>query len=237
MSYKEFIDNILNTRGRFACSDEYKERHHIVPKCMGGTNDEDNLIDLYAKEHFEAHRLLALENPENDSLIYAWWMMAHMKTNKQVRYEVTAEEYEKSRRAYADLCSKRYSGKGNPRYGQHCSEETRKKIGEAAKGRIVSEETRRKMSESHKGISTWNKGVKGLKHSEETKKKIGEAHKGRIYSKETLVKMSNSSKKRFENKKNHPMYGKKHSTETKDKIRIKKINKLDVLKLKKFIPQ
>lgn len=39
-TYEEFINNILETRGRFACGDEYHERHHIVPKCMGGTNEE-----------------------------------------------------------------------------------------------------------------------------------------------------------------------------------------------------
>ena len=46
MSYAEFIQNILDTRGRFACGEEYHERHHIIPKCCGGTDDEYNLIDL-----------------------------------------------------------------------------------------------------------------------------------------------------------------------------------------------
>ena len=45
-TYEEFIQNILKTRGRFECGDEYHERHHIVPKCMGGTDEEDNLIDF-----------------------------------------------------------------------------------------------------------------------------------------------------------------------------------------------
>ena len=68
-TYKDFIDGIIQTRGRFNCGDEYHERHHILPKCMGGTDCKDNLIDLYAREHFEAHRLLALENPDSDKLV------------------------------------------------------------------------------------------------------------------------------------------------------------------------
>ena len=68
VTYEEFINNILETRGRNGCGDEYHETHHIVPKCMGGSNDKENLIDLFAREHFEAHRLLALENPENEKL-------------------------------------------------------------------------------------------------------------------------------------------------------------------------
>lgn len=72
MTYKEFIQQILDTRGKFGIpKGEYKERHHIIPKCMGGTNDKDNLIDLYAREHFIAHKLLAEENPDNYSLVLA----------------------------------------------------------------------------------------------------------------------------------------------------------------------
>jgi hypothetical protein len=28
----------------------YYEKHHIIPKCMNGSNDEDNLVLLTAKE-------------------------------------------------------------------------------------------------------------------------------------------------------------------------------------------
>lgn len=62
ITYDEFIQNILDNRGRFNCGDEYCERYHMLPKCMGGTDDKNNLIDLFVKEHFEAHRLLAMEN-------------------------------------------------------------------------------------------------------------------------------------------------------------------------------
>ena len=97
MTYDEFIKNILDSRGRFECGNEYHERHHIIPKCMGGSNDEDNLIDLFPKEHFEAHRLLALENPDNNKLISAWWLMSHVKgNNNQKLYVVTPDEYEKA---------------------------------------------------------------------------------------------------------------------------------------------
>lgn len=71
VKYSDFIRNILDTRGRFCIpKGEYKERHHIIPKCIGGTNDEDNLIDLYAHEHFIAHELLAKET-NHKQLIFA----------------------------------------------------------------------------------------------------------------------------------------------------------------------
>ena len=61
-----------------------------------------------------------------------------------------------------DRISKRVSGKGNPMYGKHHNEETRKKISDANKkynennihnrlGTQLSEQTKNKLSESHKG--------------------------------------------------------------------------------------
>ena len=51
-------------------------------------------------------------------------------------------------------------GEKNPMYGKHHSEETRKKLSEAKKGKQLSEETRKKMSESKKGKNIWSKGTR-----------------------------------------------------------------------------
>lgn len=123
-TYDKFIQNILDTRGRFACGEEYHERHHIIPKCLGGTNDKDNLIDLFAKEHFIAHKLLAQENPNNNSLIYAWGCMAFVTRDDVNRYELTPEEYEEAKIAMSNA----RKGENNQFYGKHHSEETRAKM-------------------------------------------------------------------------------------------------------------
>ena len=36
----------------------YYEKHHILPKCLGGTNDKTNITLITAREHFIAHMLL-----------------------------------------------------------------------------------------------------------------------------------------------------------------------------------
>lgn len=120
MTYSEFIENILNTRGRFGVSaGEYKERHHIIPKCIGGSDDKDNLIDLYAKEHFLAHKLLAKENPTNYRLANAWWLMSTIENGNQQRYVLTDDEYDDLKSFYADIKSKEFAGENNPTYGMH----------------------------------------------------------------------------------------------------------------------
>ena len=158
-TYKEFINNILKTRGRFSCGEEYHERHHITPKCMGGTDNNDNLIDLYAHEHFIAHKLLAQENSDNTRLVYAWWMMAHVKSDNQQR-EITPEEYEIARKAFSKMHSK--------------------VISKALKGHIVSAESREKISKNHADVSAENNPMYGRHHTEEAKLKVSNANKGRI---------------------------------------------------------
>lgn len=174
MTYESFINNILATRGRFACGDTYHERHHIKPKSCGGTNDEDNLVDLYAREHFIAHQLLARENPDNDKLQYAYAAMAFMSNEYEERCELTPEEYEEARTSLSSMLKKRYTDKENhPSYGTHISEERKRRIGEINKGnkycvgRVMSEETRRKIGEANR------------RKGEETRRKQSASQKGR----------------------------------------------------------
>ena len=55
--YKKWYDMIIeNAQNRQIKG--YKERHHIIPKCLGGSNKKENLVDLTAREHFVCHWLL-----------------------------------------------------------------------------------------------------------------------------------------------------------------------------------
>ena len=62
------------------------------------------------------------------------------------------------------------------------------------RGIKYSEETKKKMSEAKKGKSSWNKGLKTGHHSEETKKKIAESRKGIKFSEEHKNKLSEAKK-------------------------------------------
>lgn len=202
-TYEEFINNILETRGRFACGDEYHETHHILPRCCGGTDDKDNLIDLFAREHFEAHRLLALENPDESGLIYAWWMMAHGKNQDRITHIVTAEEYEEVRIAVANMHSKAIGGENCYWYGKHLSEETKNKISELKKQRYQDDEVRKQVSvklKEYYANPENHSSMFGKHHSEEAKKKMSNAKKGKYVGED------------------NPFYGKHHSEETKKKL-------------------
>lgn len=131
-TYEDFIQNILSTRGRFNCGDEYHERHHILPKCMGGKNNKENLIDLYAREHFIAHKMLAMENPDNPKLIFTYTCMAFMKRDDLCRYELTPEEYEEAKIEFNKINGKRTKDRfsvpeNNPMYEKNTQKKQKRK--------------------------------------------------------------------------------------------------------------
>lgn len=160
MTYDKFIQNILNTRGRFACLDGYHERHHIIPKCMNGSNSKDNLIDLYAREHFIAHKLLAEENPQNYQLKYAYWNMCQCTgRDGQDKYIPTPEEYEEAR----IFCHETMSGENHPMYGKHHTQESREKMSISKKDMYNGE----------------NNPFFGKKHSQENIEKMKGTHSGK----------------------------------------------------------
>lgn len=91
-TYNELIE-FAKSCSRTKSDDTYYELHHIIPRHMGGTDDNDNIVLLTLAEHVEAHYLLALENKDNEhyssnlSAAYLIFNCKKYKTNNK-RLEV-----------------------------------------------------------------------------------------------------------------------------------------------------
>jgi hypothetical protein len=160
----------------------YREKHHIIPKSIGGNNDPTNLVKLTPKEHYICHLLLTkmTEGPNRHKMWYAHYMM--MRGLK--RYKPSARMYQLARRNMI-LANKERPG---PNRGKKMSDEQKAKISASLKGKNTapkSEEHKQKMrvpkSEEHKQkLSDARKGKSyGYRHSNETKRKMSESYKAR----------------------------------------------------------
>ena len=106
MDYQRIYDQIVDRakkESRLYGKDVYYERHHIIPKCMGGEGRVEqwkthpNIIVLTAREHFLCHWLLCRVYPENKKLAHAFWFMAKQKSKNQERlYTVSSRTYEEA---------------------------------------------------------------------------------------------------------------------------------------------
>ena len=122
----------------------YTETHHILPRSMGGSNEQSNLVELTAREHYICHLLLPkITDGENRyKMIYAYTIMSGRKIYGSRKYAFYREEY-------AKINSEMRSGEGNGMwgvdrsgelntfYGKQHTAETKQKISEAQKRRKI----------------------------------------------------------------------------------------------------
>lgn len=167
--YKLLIEKAKN---REILSQTYTEKHHIVPKCMGGSNEKENLAVLLPHEHLFAHLLLWKIYPNVRGLLYAVLRMSKNKklTTKKygwLRYKFWVEQ-----------------STNNPSK----KPENRKKISKRQTENNIAKraDVRKKMSETKKIFYLTNPSP----------------YKGRTSSMETKLKQSTAAKNRSGNKAN-----------------------------------
>jgi hypothetical protein len=148
---------IENAKIRVLDSAVYTERHHIVPKSLGGTDLTDNIVVLTAKEHFICHLMLPkmVTGRARSKMVLAIQAMCR-RSEGQDRYIPNATQYELIR----TMINKNLSGVGSPTYGRKrpAEEEIRRKATRAAnalsKPKIPRSDAWKKlMSEQKKGKS------------------------------------------------------------------------------------
>jgi hypothetical protein len=83
MDYHRIYSQLIE-RARNRQIDGYLERHHVVPKCIDGTDDSENLVDLTPEEHYVAHQLLVKIYPKNHDLVFAASMMASTRPGNKL---------------------------------------------------------------------------------------------------------------------------------------------------------
>lgn len=196
MDYQKIYCSLIEKgQDRIKDPDIYYECHHIIPRCLGGTDELENLVYLTAEEHYVAHQLLVKINPGNFKLLSAATFMATDKFGRRINNKLFGwlrKQHSKAQR------------------GRKMSKEARENLSLARKGRPLSEKQLEAIRMSSKIRSEKIKGLKrnsetiekirnarlGVKASEETKKNMSIAHTGHKPSKETIAKRVETTKAR-----------------------------------------
>lgn len=125
MDYKFVYNCIISKAKNRTELSEYYEKHHILPKSLGGSNDETNLVKLTAREHFICHWLLVKMyekgSVERKKMLFAFWRMKSNPDNNGKRY-INSRAYETFRMEFAqavgDLTRSSQLGELNSQYGK-----------------------------------------------------------------------------------------------------------------------
>lgn len=168
MNYKRHYDAMIE-RAKSRTLGGYLERHHVIPKCMGGGTTSKNLVSLTPEEHFVAHQLLVKIYPKHRGLKFALLGMGASRKlygwhRRKISEARTGMKFSDAAKAKMSASRRRYLEKNGPT--RH-TPESKAKIGAAFRGkkrppyvgeavrtanrrRIVSPETRVRLSEATK---------------------------------------------------------------------------------------
>lgn len=165
----------------------YVERHHIIPKSLGGSNDHINLVDLTAREHFICHRLLPkmTEGKHRNKMLFAFRCIVQCRNNYQPLLSITSRTFEIARQCNAEAMSNRI-----------ITDETREKMRAASKLRgmpinclpaSIRATTGRPLSQEHK--AKLSAALQGRIITDDHRTKISQAKLGKKRDSSTLEKM------------------------------------------------
>lgn len=166
MNYTKIYNDLIFKAINRKFVEGYTEKHHILPKCLGGDNHKSNIVILTGREHYIAHFLLVKIYPKNAKLKYALWMMVNGSRIKRPKvnsrlFQIAKEEFVSAPRQIRE----------NYRHSRQTLEKMRK---------ITTDRL--------KIFNVW----KEKKHKESSKKLMQMKKIGRILTKETVMKMKAS---------------------------------------------
>ena len=183
--YTRIYYRIINA-AKIRTPEGYVEKHHILPKSLGGTNKSDNLVSLTAREHYVVHRLLPkmTEGAARQKMALAAWTMARTR-----KIKINSRTYATLREDAAQVMSVIQKGKKTgPKSEAHKQKlreaairryqdpEQRRLAAEQSTGRTHTAESKAKMSAAKQGYKpSVTGGMKGRKHSPSTIEKMKSA--------------------------------------------------------------
>lgn len=131
--YSQWYENLVaSAQNRILPVELYFEKHHIIPKCFGGSNENDNLVNLTAREHYIAHLLLwkmKFSKRQHHQMLTAFHAMSAMKYKKR-DYTINSRIFEQFKLEHIEYLSVRYAGKNNPNFGKSMKPHVKQKLKE-----------------------------------------------------------------------------------------------------------
>jgi hypothetical protein len=167
MDYQRIYNQIIE-RSKIRKLDSYIETHHILPKCLGGSNDKSNLVELTAREHFLCHMLLCEIYPKENKLKHALFLMAIGKQKiKEKTYVIGSRVYERLKIEYSKMLT-----------GRKQTQETKDKKSKSM-SKVWSNKTKEEMSEIGKKRWETRRINNTTQITQEHADKISQSLKGR----------------------------------------------------------
>ena len=146
MNYQKIYEELIN-RAKNRETPKYSEKHHIIPRCLDGSDCLSNLVSLTPEEHYVAHQLLVKIHPSSLALAKAAAMMIPGRPSNKL--------YGWLRRRFSAAQSVSQAGCGNSQHGTKW---------------VTNGEKEKKIPKTETPGLGWNEGRKSLKFKRQEEK-------------------------------------------------------------------
>lgn len=126
--YTKWYYNIINrAQSRVLPEEVYTEKHHVIPRSLGGSDDSGNIAVLTAREHWICHLLLTKMTTGNDryKMAYALNMMTHVQRIGEGRYLPPSKLYEYSKEIHREAITRCWTPEKRKEHAKKISKITR----------------------------------------------------------------------------------------------------------------
>jgi hypothetical protein len=202
MNYQRIYENIINNSKNRKLNG-YSEKHHIIPKSLGGDDTKNNIAILTAKEHLICHKILVKIYP-GPKMVRALSMMLR-KNRNQTKRIISSRDYEtlrkeRNRHIKGKKLEELYSEEGvsnikkaqKNKVWKH-TEEYKKRLSEKLKGKSYEERFGKEKANTLKELRKNQK--LGSRHTKETKLKISATRIGKSSWNKGLTMNENTKEK------------------------------------------
>ena len=169
--YTTWYNNIIcRAKSRTLPETGYSEKHHIIPKSLGGNNSKGNLVTLTAREHYICHLLLPKMTTGKDRSKMAYALHRMLSGNNR-RYLPKSKIYEIVRKSIKSML-----------LGRVFTESTLQKMSLAKKGKPKPDDIANRLRTARTGLT----------NSDEHKQKCSDALTGRVFTDQWKKKLSDA---------------------------------------------
>ena len=206
--FATYMNIILRAKGR-QLSGEQCEKHHILPRSMGGSNDKDNIVLLTLREHFICHKLLT--KIVKDEFKHKMWIALYFMSNTR-GLSLPSSTYQLCKIATVEFLKARKQ----PQSARDKISAANKKHWQDNKDKYMAQRFQsghyKRVSETHKTIfHYWQDKInkdpvkiaktaakhRGMKRSSESRKRMSDAAKGRTANNKGTICITNGTQNRY----------------------------------------
>jgi hypothetical protein len=141
------------------------EIHHIIPKSLGGSNKNENLVKLLHREHYICHLLLTKMLEDKNSIIKMCWALHRLTFSKTI---FNSHQYEISRKIHIKNLKENHPSK---------KQSWRDKVSDIVYSHWENNEKRKKDTSNRMKKNWINNKEKLLEHNRNISKLGGQASK------------------------------------------------------------